>query len=219
VSNNLSPKGYHIGYLCCYFGNMIRDRVLEVLKSMWIMELAQIDYIRYALIPFNMMKWILTLLVCILVFLYSQTQAQSPTITSFSPVSGSVGTLVTIVGTNLGSPTTFTIGNANAIVESITATELVGLVMPGAVTGTVSITTANGIAKSGAVFTITTTPFPNMQQGGKVTGTGATGTIVNQGWSVCISADGNTAIAGGPVDNNNIGGAWIYTRTNGMWTQ
>jgi len=45
----------------------------------------------------------------------------------------------------------------------------------------------------------------------------------NQGWSVAISADGNTAIEGGPSDANNgltfAGAAWIFTRTNGVWSQ
>jgi hypothetical protein len=41
----------------------------------------------------------------------------------------------------------------------------------------------------------------------------------SQGWSVALSADGNTAIVGGPADNGNIGAAWVYTRSAGVWTQ
>jgi hypothetical protein len=37
--------------------------------------------------------------------------------------------------------------------------------------------------------------------------------------SVALSSDGNTAIVGGPVDNSDIGAAWVYTRSNGVWTQ
>jgi hypothetical protein len=40
-----------------------------------------------------------------------------------------------------------------------------------------------------------------------------------QGWSVALSADGNTATVGGPYDNSNTGAAWVYTRSNGVWTQ
>src|SRR5262249_7186975 len=40
-----------------------------------------------------------------------------------------------------------------------------------------------------------------------------------QGHSVSLSGDGNTAIVGGPSDNANIGAAWVYTRSNGVWTQ
>jgi hypothetical protein len=144
--------------------------------------------------------------------------AQAPTITSFSPASGSVGTLVTITGTNLGSPTAFSIGGVSAIIVSNSGTNLVGMVMPGATTGTVSVTTAGGEVGGGGNFTVVATPFPSMQQGGKLVGTANTG-AAGQGQSVSISADGNTAIVGGNRDNSNQGAVWVYTRIGGNWTQ
>ena len=65
------------------------------------------------------------------------------------------------------------------------------------------------------------------QQGPKLVGTGALGAIgiAEQGFSVALSADGNTAIVGGPGDNLDsttgagLGAAWVYTRSNGVWTQ
>ena len=42
------------------------------------------------------------------------------------------------------------------------------------------------------------------QQGPKLVGTGAVG-LALQGYSVSLSADGNTAIVGGPTDNNIAG--------------
>jgi hypothetical protein len=56
------------------------------------------------------------------------------------------------------------------------------------------------------------------QQGPKLVGTGAVGTA-NQGISVAVSADGNTAIVGGQSDNSSAGAAWVYTRSGGVWTQ
>jgi hypothetical protein len=56
------------------------------------------------------------------------------------------------------------------------------------------------------------------QQGAKLLGTGAVGNA-NQGNSVALSADGNTAIVGGPLDNNFFGAAWVFTRSGGVWTQ
>jgi FG-GAP repeat len=41
----------------------------------------------------------------------------------------------------------------------------------------------------------------------------------NQGWSVALTSDGNTAVVGGPQDNSGKGAAWIYTRSNGVWAQ
>jgi hypothetical protein len=63
--------------------------------------------------------------------------------------------------------------------------------------------------RSGGVWT---------QQGGKLVGTGATGSA-NQGRSVALSADGNTALVGGDGDNGGIGAAWVFTRSGGAWTQ
>jgi Sel1 repeat len=40
-----------------------------------------------------------------------------------------------------------------------------------------------------------------------------------QGMSVALSADGNTAIVGGPHDNDAAGAAWVFTRKDGVWTQ
>src|SRR5262249_23280505 len=63
--------------------------------------------------------------------------------------------------------------------------------------------------RSGGVWT---------QQGGALAGTGAVGDA-NQGTSVALSADGNTAIVGGPNDNGDAGAAWVFTRSGGVWTQ
>jgi hypothetical protein len=60
------------------------------------------------------------------------------------------------------------------------------------------------------------------EQGLKLTGndyqaSGAQG--VQQGAHVAVSADGNTLITGGCTDTNDTGAAWVYTRSNGTWTQ
>src|SRR5262249_58468448 len=59
-----------------------------------------------------------------------------------------------------------------------------------------------------------------VQQGPKLVGTGAVGVPGSQqGTSVAVSADGNTAIVGGQFDNSQRGAAWVYTRSGGVWTQ
>jgi hypothetical protein len=63
--------------------------------------------------------------------------------------------------------------------------------------------------RSGGVWT---------QQGRKLVGTGAVGGA-NQGASVSLSSDGNTAIVGGYGDNSYKGAAWVWTRSGGVWTQ
>jgi uncharacterized protein (TIGR03437 family) len=61
------------------------------------------------------------------------------------------------------------------------------------------------------------------QQGKKLVGTGAANGLngAQQGFSVALSGDGNTAIVGGPQDNYpGTGAAWVFTRSSGgVWTQ
>jgi hypothetical protein len=63
--------------------------------------------------------------------------------------------------------------------------------------------------RSGGVWT---------QQGSKLVGSGAVQNA-EQGISTALSADGNTAIVGGPSDNSGAGAAWVYTRSGTSWTQ
>ncbi len=116
--------------------------------------------------------------------------AALPTITSFSPASARLSTLVTINGTNLSAPTAFTIAGQSAIVVSNTGSVLVGMVMPGAITGTVSVTTSGGTATGSGSFTITAAKAPAAQQGPMLVGTGSA-FVPEQGVSVSVSADGN----------------------------
>ncbi|MFI5167104.1 MAG: fibronectin type III domain-containing protein [Thermoanaerobaculales bacterium] len=71
---------------------------------------------------------------------------------------------------------------------------------------------------AGAAWVYTRSGGMWSQQGPKLVGTGAVGGAY-QGGSVAISADGNTAIVGGPVDNSRTGGAWVFTRSGGVWSQ
>ena len=59
---------------------------------------------------------------------------------------------------------------------------------------------------------------PLIQQGSKLTGSGETG-AGGFGSSVALSADGNTALIGGPYDNGGVGAAWVFTRSGSTWTQ
>jgi hypothetical protein len=56
------------------------------------------------------------------------------------------------------------------------------------------------------------------QDGPKLVGTGATGNAA-QGFSVAVSADGNTALVGGQNDNGGVGAAWVFVRTSAGWAQ
>jgi PKD repeat protein len=71
---------------------------------------------------------------------------------------------------------------------------------------------------AGAAWVFTQSDGVWTQQGSKLFGTGAAGAAA-QGWSVALSADGNTAIVGGQEDNANAGAAWVFTQSGGVWTQ
>jgi hypothetical protein len=137
---------------------------------------------------------------------------------AFLPSSGAVGTLVTLTGANFIAAQSVSVGGVAAIVINSSSSSLTAMVMPGAATGAVSITTATGTTLFPGAFTVSATGIPATQQGSKLVGSGATGAAW-QGHSVAVSADGNTAVVGGSRDNSNIGAAWVYTRSSGSWTQ
>jgi hypothetical protein len=82
-------------------------------------------------------------------------KAPAPTITSFSPSSGPVGTKVTIKGTNLSGATKVTFNGTAATIVSDTATKIVVHVPAGATTGKIVVETPNGKAESATSFTVT----------------------------------------------------------------
>ena len=82
--------------------------------------------------------------------------------------------------------------------------------------------------KTGAAWVFTRSGGVWTQQGKKLVGSDSVGSA-RQGTSVALSADGNTAIVGGPGDNpwdrsvpfglGAAGAAWMFTRSGGVWTQ
>ncbi len=75
-----------------------------------------------------------------------------------------------------------------------------------------------GDAYQGAAWVFTRDVGTYVQQGTKLVGTGAVGNAM-QGYSVALSADGNTAAVGGAFDDTRKGAAWIFKRSSGVWSQ
>ncbi|MBV9945212.1 MAG: hypothetical protein JO262_24020, partial [Solirubrobacterales bacterium] len=68
----------------------------------------------------------------------------------------------------------------------------------------------------GARYPLRIDPF--IQQGSKLTASDESG-AGQFGASVALSEDGNTALIGGPIDNNGAGAAWVFARSGSTWTQ
>jgi hypothetical protein len=64
---------------------------------------------------------------------------------------------------------------------------------------------------NGAAWVFTRSNGVWTQQGSKLVGTVAIPTLPQEGYSVALSADGKTAIIGGPGDNLSVGAAWVFT--------
>jgi FG-GAP repeat len=70
----------------------------------------------------------------------------------------------------------------------------------------------------GAAWVFTRSGSTWTQQGPKLTGSGEIPDST-LGWSVALSADGDTALLGGRDDNDFAGAAWVFTRSGSTWTQ
>ncbi|HEX6100946.1 MAG TPA: S8 family serine peptidase [Thermoanaerobaculia bacterium] len=79
----------------------------------------------------------------------------APTISSFSPASGGVGTSVTILGANLTGATSVSFNNQSASFTVNSATQITASVPNCSSTGLVRVTTAGGTATSVGSFTVT----------------------------------------------------------------
>ncbi len=85
-----------------------------------------------------------------------------PTITSFSPASGPVGTTVTINGTNFTGATSVTFNGVSAAFIINSNVKITATVPTGATTGKIAVTTPGGTATSATNFTVTAVPAPTI---------------------------------------------------------
>jgi len=137
-----------------------------------------------------------------------------PALSSFSPDSGSVGTLVTINGTGFNPLDSVYIGGVKALITSSTSTQIIGLVMPGATNAPVSVFNNTGSAVSTSPFIVNPTVFPSKFEGFMANSPFMT-QFSSKGVSIALSNDGKTALMGAP--DNSPNGAWVTVMTETGW--
>ena len=119
-----------------------------------------------------------------------------PTITSFNPVSGPVGTKVTITGTNLTGATSIKFnGTAATAVTLTSATSISATVPAGATTGTISVTTPVGTVTSATSYAVTI-PAPTVKSAAPTSGgVGTTVTLTGTNFTgaTAVSFNGTAA--------------------------
>ena len=105
----------------------------------------------------------------------------------------------TLVGTGAVGPSR---QGSSVALSSDGNTAIVGGPFDNSITGAAWVFT-----RSGGVWT----------QQSKLVGTAVR--AAQQGLSLALSSDGNTAVVGGPLDNSGAGAAWVFTRSGSVWTQ
>ena len=149
-----------------------------------------------------------------------------PTITSFTPTSGPIGTVVVITGTDLTGATRVTFNGTPALVFTVnSATQITATVPAGATTGPIGVTTPINTAASATSFTVIQPPTivrftPTGGMAGTVVtitgtnltgatavsfnGTAAPGFVVNSATSITVSAP--VGVTTGPISLTTPGG-------------
>jgi Zn-dependent metalloprotease len=121
----------------------------------------------------------------------------APTITSFTPTSGTPSTLVTLTGTAFTGATAVSFnGTAATSFTVVSATSITATVATGTTTGPISVTTSGGTATSATSFTVLQPPandlctgtLPVLTCGGSVTGTTINATTTGDPTASCVTS-------------------------------
>jgi protocatechuate 3,4-dioxygenase beta subunit len=112
----------------------------------------------------------------------SESEDDNPTITSFSPTSGTVGTTVVIVGKNFGdslAKNSVSINGADAVITIASSIQLTAVVPEGAdTTGVISVTAGGKTTNSSSQFTVTSSTSDSKPTITSFTSSGAIGSTI-----------------------------------------
>ena len=111
-------------------------------------------------------------------FTVTTPSGSAPTVGGFSPLSGLVGSSVTITGTGFSGVSRVAFNGVAAVFNVTSATQLTATVPSGATTGRISVTTSAGTGTSASSFTVTTPSGPAPTISGFTPATAPVRTIV-----------------------------------------
>ena len=112
-----------------------------------------------------------------------------PTITSFTPTSGPLGTSVVITGTNFTGATVVSFNNVNATTFTVnSATQITATVPSTATTGPIKVTTPGGSATSTTNFTVSKTHSRTITFKLKKSGKASGAVSVGDGFTACTAS-------------------------------
>ena len=139
----------------------------------------------------------------------------SPTISGFTPVSGNVGTVVTITGTNFNTVASANIVKFNGVAATVTSatnTQITVSVPQGATTGNLSVTVGNETATSASFFLMQSSSSDVL-----ITFSGTSATINNplQGAGVAITVNNGNVVINSTVTDKELNYILSGTVTNG----
>jgi IPT/TIG domain len=126
----------------------------------------------------------------------------APTITSFTPTSGPVGTVVRITGTNFTGATAVKFNGVSATFTVNSGTKITATVPTGATTGKISVTTPAGTTTSATNFTVAAVHARS----------------VTLHLSDSLNAAGHVAVVDGFAACRSAVSVKIQRRVNGVWT-
>ena len=129
--------------------------------------------------------------------------AALPTITSFNPTSGPIGTSVTITGTGFQDTSVVTAVEFNNVAATFTVnsdTQITATVPAGATDGPIDVTDSEGTAVSATNFDVTPSPLPTITSFSPTSGP--------VGTSVVITGTGFTGVSS--VTFNNVSAAFVF---------
>jgi hypothetical protein len=142
----------------------------------------------------------------------------APTISSFTPSSGNVGTLVTITGTNFNVVTAVNFGGIASTAYTIISGTSITAAVPAGGTGTISVTTPGGTATSASSFAVIPTVTAISPTSGPTAG-GISVTITGTGFATSGTVTvtiGNNAATNVSVTNSTTITAMTPAGTAGL---